>query len=84
MGRLRQIKRWFRVGPGENDGVGGEGQTRERRKNYMINKGDGGDREMANKIEQVLASEDIINYTRTPDIWLTCEEAGVWETGETI
>lgn len=53
-------------------------------KKCMIGKGDGGDREMENKREQVLASKDIINYTRTPAIWPTCEKAGVWETGETI
>lgn len=50
----------------------------------LINKGDGGDREMANKREQVMASEYIINYTCTPSIWSVSEKARVWEIGETI
>lgn len=66
--------------------MGWKGRVKPEReaKKCMINKGDGGDREMANKREHVLASEDIVNYTRTPAIWLTCEKAGVWEIGETI
>jgi hypothetical protein len=46
-------------------------------KKCMIGKGDGGDREVVNKREQVLVSEDIINYTRTPTMWPTGEEARV-------
>lgn len=65
----------------------------------MIGKGDGGDLEMANKREQVMASDYIINYTRTEQvmasdyiinytctlaIWSACEKARVREMGETI
>lgn len=61
--------------------MGWKGKVKLERegKKCMIGKGNGGDREMANKMEQVLASKDIINYTHTPAIWLAFEKAGVWE-----
>jgi hypothetical protein len=72
------------VGLEGRDGVEGAVKLEREGKKCMIDKGDGGDREVANKRDQVLASEDIINYTRTATMWPIGEEVRVWETWETI
>ena len=65
-------------------GQKGRVKPEKKGKKCMISKGDGVDREMVNKREQFLASEEIINYTLIPTIWLTREKVRVWETGKTI
>jgi hypothetical protein len=64
------------------EGVGrGGGVILEREgKESVVREGDGGNKEVTYKREQVLAREDIINDARTSTMWPTREKARIWET----